>query len=269
MQRISYSRIEMLSRCGEQARRRYVQGEIIPPGIALVAGGATHRAIAANLQHKLETGRLLGTNNAVDIARDAVNAQWQEGVWLNPDERSESDKSVRGHTIDKARRLTALHSNQVAPTLAVTHVERRWTIDIPDYDATLEGVIDHQEGSEAIHDVKTAKKKPADDEADNSEQLSTYAVAVQVLDGALPQHLWLDHLVDATKTRLPTVYRQHTIRTKQSVRATLARIEAALNAFKTGVFVPARRSDWWCSPKFCGYWDTCPYAHGHVSAGVP
>ena len=42
---VSSTRMGMLSRCGEQFRRRYVEHDIVPPGVALIVGSAVDRSV--------------------------------------------------------------------------------------------------------------------------------------------------------------------------------------------------------------------------------
>lgn len=263
---LHFTAIDMLSRCGEQYRRRYVQNEKIPPGVAVIVGSATHRCIAGNMRHKMETGALLLAETCAAFARDAVNKTWaEEGVLLNDDERQMDLGKVRGAAVDKAVRLSVLHHQRIAPLVQPTHVERAWTLALPGYpDLDLAGTIDIQEGSTCIRDSKTSAMSPAWNVADNSDQLTAYALAAQVLDGAMPGRLALDYLVDLK--RGPKVETRVTTRTADDSRVFLRRVEAAINALDKGAFVPARQTDWWCSLRWCGYASTCPYFRGRTGA---
>lgn len=55
---LSISQINMLGRCGEQYRRRYIEGEKIPPGIAALVGRGVDDSVTINLQNKIDTGDL-------------------------------------------------------------------------------------------------------------------------------------------------------------------------------------------------------------------
>lgn len=254
---LSVTQLDMLSKCGEQYRRRYLEGEIIPPGIALVVGSATDKAVSSDLQHKVDTGELLEAEAVSEIARDTVVVTVDHsGILLTEEELSLGLKAVKGQAVDKAVRLALLHHRGLAPHLEPTHVQRWWRIELDGYPRDLVGIIDVQEGARAVRDTKTASKSPAADAAHSSDQLTMYAMACQVLDGAIPERLTLDHLVDTKEPKLVTL---ETTRQVEDFLPILSRVETALNAIEKGVFVPARQQDWWCSTKWCGYADTCRY----------
>jgi len=122
-----------------------------------------------------------------------------------------------------------------------------------------------------IRDTKTTGKSPsnpsAEDKArgatsaaDDSEQLSGYALAHHVEYGTLPDDLVLDYLVITPKKKDTKYVPLYTTRDLDDVGVFLNRFVNAIHSIKTGVFVPAKADDWRCSQKWCGYFDRCPYA---------
>lgn len=120
-----------------------------------------------------------------------------------------------------------------------------------------------------IRDTKTSGKSPTKSLmdgnknpgiADDSDQLTTYALASLVLDGKLPDLMVLDYLV-YTPARHDTKYvPTKTVRTMDDLNVFLNRFSNAVHAYRKGIFVPAK-ADWWgCSETYCGYWGMCPYA---------
>jgi hypothetical protein len=120
-----------------------------------------------------------------------------------------------------------------------------------------------------IRDTKTSAKSPTPSfldgsdkagTADDSEQLTAYAVASHVIDGKLPDRMVLDYLV-RTNAAKPTVkyVPTATTRSMDDVQVFLNRFTNLIHAMKTGVFVPANQSWWGCSEKWCGYSSICPY----------
>lgn len=263
---LSISQLDMLSRCGEQYRRRYIEHEIIPPGIALIVGSATDRAVSCDLEHKIKTGDLLPWEELAEIARDEVAAALDGGeVMLTAEEAIAGLKAVKGQAIDKAVRFSGLHHARLAPKLEPTHVQRRWRVELNNFPRDLVGVIDVQEGTKAVRDTKTSGKSPAQDAAHTSDQLTMYALACHVIDGRIPEVLALDYLVD---TQIPKPVTLETIRTVESFNPLLARIEKANEAIEKQVFMPARQTDWWCHPRWCGFAATCRYYRQIKSVSV-
>jgi hypothetical protein len=249
------SGLNMLQGCGEQYRRRYIEGEIIAPSVALHVGSAVDRAVTDDLESKIKTGALLPDEQIKDIARDALQAKWEtDGVSLDDDE---IPGEAKGEAIDVAVNLAALHHRDLAPTINATAVQRAWTVEIDGFPVDLAGTIDIQEGSERIRDTKTSKKSPSVDEADKSLQLTTYALAAHVLDRQIPKELTLDYLV---KLKTPKLQVVSTTREVADFDPFLERLAIAAKSLESGVFVPARTDDWRCTARFCGYFRSCKYA---------
>ncbi|MFH1572429.1 MAG: PD-(D/E)XK nuclease family protein [Acidobacteriota bacterium] len=248
------SALEM--KCAEAFRRRYIENEIIPPGVALIVGTGTHRSVERNLSHKVETGELLPVEAVQDHARDAVNHAWEGGVRLEPEELERGMKLVKGEAVNKAIRLSVLHHAEVAPGLIPTHVERPWSLEINGYPVDLVGRIDVQEGAESIRDTKTSGKTPSADCAQKSVQLKAYSLAVMKIDGAAPVWSRMDYLIDTKTPKSATFEAQFT---DDDYRAVLARVETLCLAMERGVFIPVEPTHWACDPKWCGYALTCRY----------
>lgn len=257
--------LDLLLKCGEAWRRRYVEGHKIPPGVALVTGKAIHKSAERNLRSKMESGELLAVDAAEDIARDALNAEWDgpDGVLIT---EPDNPKQTRGACVDKAVRLSRLHATAVAPALQPTHVEREWALTLPGYPMDLAGTLDVQEGA-VVRDLKTRKVSlPSNgSEVDASQQLTAYALAVYAIDRAtLPITVKIDALVDL---KVPKSQTQTSMRNVQDFRELHKRLEVAATAIDKQVFLPARPTDWWCSRAWCGYFDTCPYAARRLLGG--
>jgi len=45
-------------------------------------------------------------------------------------------------------------------------------------------------------------------------------------------------------------------------------INAVVDGVKKGVFHPAPIGSWWCSPRFCGYWFSCPFINSERQAAA-
>jgi hypothetical protein len=248
------SALEM--KCFEAFRRRYIEHEIIPPGVALVVGTGTHRSVERDLSHKIETGELLPAEAVKDHARDGVNQAWEGGVRLDPEELQKGMKAVKGEAVDKAVRLSILHHGYLAPSLTPTHVERQWSLEIPGYPVDLVGRIDIQEGRSAIRDTKTSGKTPAMDCAEKSVQLKAYALAVKTIDGHEAELVALDYLID---TKIPKIQTCQAKPDAEDYLALLARVESVCLAMEKGVFIPVEPTHWCCHPKWCGYFESCRY----------
>lgn len=254
---LSISQLNMLSRCGEQYNRRYIKGHKLPPGVSLIVGKAVDKAVTRNLANKMDGKGLLPVEQVADIARDEFNSEWDgSDVALQPEEMELGLKIVKGQNADKSIRLARLHATDKAAQIEPTHLQRRVEVELPGYPYDLLGFLDIQEALRSVRDTKTSGKTPAKDVAEKDDQLTMYAMMVKVTDGAIPEKLCLDYLVDLKTPKSETF---ETTRTDEDFRPILRRVEAAILALEKGVFIPARESDWWCNPKWCGFHSTCPY----------
>lgn len=242
-------------KCMEQFRRRYIEKEVIPPGVALIVGTGTHKGVDVNMVHKIETGELLAEEDVADAARDGVNLAWDGGVKLEPEELQRGIKIVRGEAVDKAVRLAKLHHREKAPQINPIHAERPWTLEIEGYSMDLVGRLDIQE-ADTVRDTKTSGKTPADSCAQKSLQLKAYALAVKILDGKAPSRVFLDYLIDTKIPKSATFGHEPDV---EDFQAVLYRLEVIAAAMRAGVFVPVEPDHWCCSAMYCGYWNSCRF----------
>jgi hypothetical protein len=265
---VSYSRMSMLSRCGEQFRRRYVEHEVVPPDVSLAVGRAVDRAVSENLRSKMVGTGLKPAEEVADLARDAVEDEFRGEVVLSDEEASRGLRAVKGEAADKSIRLASCHARELAPAITPTAVQRWMAVDLSrlGYPAELVGIIDVQEGADRVRDTKTSAKSPVAGAADQSLQLTTYGLAARVLDGKAPTALGLDFLVDS-KSGAKSVTQQ-TSRSVEDYRSLLRRVERYLEVVEKGAFQPTNPDNWWCSTRFCGYATTCPFYRRPVSVPV-
>lgn len=256
------SMIGMLYKCGEQFRRRYGarfglndREEIIPPDSAKIIGNSVHKTVESNLNAKIETGQLLTIEQVLDLARDVVEDYWQAEVFLQEEEAMDP-KKTKGDCIDTSIALSRLHAMRLAPKLSPKSTERKWVIELVNFPYDLAGSWDVEEIDGTIRDTKTSSKTPAQGFVDTSEQLTIYSLAKKICDGQEAPSLFMDYLI---KTKEPKLIIFKTHRTDAQRQMTLRRIERVQEIIQKGAFTPANPGDWVCTPKWCGYYHTCPY----------
>lgn len=267
--RFSHTQLAMLCRCAKQYEYRYIEGRRRPPGISLVMGKAVHTTVEQDLRSKIDSGELLDDEAIPDIAKDAVEANWlaDEPV-LTPEEKSVGKKKIRGQCIDAGVAMANCHHSDLAPELDPEYVERPFRIEIQELDHDLIGFLDVQEKDRTVRDTKTGGKSPPKTNADNSMQLTIYALAGTVLDGETPKKLTLDHLIKTEKAKKAKPVVLETTRNEAQLKALLQRIKIAEDFLKAGVFPPCDPSNWCCSERWCGYWDRCPFGQA-AAVSVP
>lgn len=286
--RLSPSSIGTYLRCGEQWRRRYIEGDRIKPGAAMLAGTGAHAAAAADLVEKLRSGKLLTVEQVKDIARDEFTREWENSdIELSEEEKKIGLKKVFGSNVDLSVLFADGHHREFAPKITPVpdRVEWTWrvTTDLPH---DILGVIDRMETIKVVEngkrvtrrrvsDFKTtsSKKKPAPDAAGESDQLTSYAIASTVCDGVEPESVALHTLRAERQTDGSLVARPYVSiakRTAQDYDSFWRKFESVSVGIDREVFLPAQRGmDWWCSEKWCGFAATCPFYAGKVTAAVP
>jgi len=236
---------------------KYIEGLPDPASPSLVIGSSVHYTAATNLQNYIDVGSYLDVNDIPDMAADASKAEWdkQEIKLIDEREIEIGPEKTRGEAIDTAVSLSLLHYNELAPGFDPEFVEREFRIHLPNYDYDLIGGIDVQESGN-LRDLKTAGKTPAKDAAERNLQLTIYAMAIAALDSKLPNMVTLDFLV---KLKTPKVVICESTRDKSDFHAVIKRVELASKIIRSGVYYPATDGAWWCSEKYCNYYDLCPF----------
>jgi hypothetical protein len=251
---LHWSQISIYTKCAEQFRRRYICGDIIPPSVALVTGKGFHRGVETTLKHKMEKGELPSVGMAQEAAHDAVEKEFTESEIALAEEDGTKEQA-KAAAIDTAVMCATMHHNELAPHVNPIAIERPWVINITGYPVQIAGTIDCDEG-EIIDDWKSAKKSPSANEAHDSGQITMYSMAKFVCDKIIPRA----RIGYVVKTKTPKTLWLETTRTKDDFRPMLAVIERISAAIEKEIFPFASSMSprpWWCSPKWCGYYNTC------------
>lgn len=257
------SALSLLERCGEAFRRRYIQGEIIPPSPRMVRGTAVHRVATLGFLRKVAGEPLPSVEEAKDLAATAFDATWNAGISLSTEEVAEGIGKVQGESKDFAVDLSGFHVERVAPGIHPIGVERKIIVKPKDSDLVIHGTLDlvaaTPDGTEVIRDLKTSQKSPNKNAAEVSQQLSMYALLRWAEVGRLPSSLVLDYLIRTPIRQEKKHILLETVRTQENVQTIVNRLNVAVEAVKKGIFIPASPESWWCAKEWCSYWDSCPY----------
>jgi hypothetical protein len=253
---ISQSSFGMFLRCPQQFERRYVNGEIIPPGIAARRGSATHKAAQINHEQKLTSKKDLPTDALQDAARDHyVKLVKEEGVFIPKDRVSEKNALLAGG-LDAATRLTKLYHEALAPSIQPALVEQKLSIDAG-LSLPIAGIVDVLTDTNWLPDLKTADKSKGASEAENSLQLTFYAGIVANHTGKWPEKISLEILVNNKEPKLQSL---PTTRGPDDWANLMLRLQLFCAQLEIGIFPPCDPGAWICSPQWCGYFWTCKYS---------
>ena len=258
---IHQSMLSMALRCGEQFRRRYGLGEIIPPSIAAARGTGVHRGNRVNLEHKLIKGDDLPVDDVRDATRDGYVGAFERagGEVFLPKEDRPAKKQLLNEGLNDALRMIELYHAEVAPGIHPVGIEEPFHIDVG-LALPLAGQMDFFTVPE-IGDLKTTTKKWAEGQINQEIQPPFYCLAHEFIRKVRPRFDY--HILIARRGKTgPTsaeLQEQSMVPTENNYRALLSKIKVFLKMVETGTFPPANPGAWWCDEKWCGYWASCPH----------
>jgi hypothetical protein len=250
---LSYTQLNMLLRCGEQYRRRYIEGERVPPGSAGALGKSFHLAQESNYRQKITSKQDLPMGAVTAAFSDAFDVESKDVLWT-PEEAETGIAKVKGDLKDEGVKLVEVYHTEVAPAVQPESCEEVIPVALDGFPYDLKCVVDLVDDQQIVHDSKTRGKTPTAEEANKSMQLTAYALAYRVSRKEQERGLKLDRVV---RNKTPKIVTLPTQRTNEQIGRFLETMARAAEAIQGGVFLPAPEGAWYCSPKFCGYYGTC------------
>lgn len=261
---VRQSRLNSFDNCGE-AHRRHLGGETIPPGIAALRGSGFHGAAETNHKQKRESGKDLPRKELVDLAIATFDElRSRDGFRLTAEEMKIGKRPMIARTKNTIQALTELYSDRVAPSIEPDLVEAKITVKVAET-VTLSGTLDLSTTDGRVKDFKTTVRAKSQADVDGSVQLSVYGLLYRGLKGKYATGFDIEQLVDS---KVPKYVPVRTVRTMADYRVLINRVNNYLTALKAGVFAPAPVGAWNCSPKWCGFWSTCPYVNNERAAAA-
>jgi hypothetical protein len=254
--RLSATQLDMFFRCGEQWRRRYIAGEIIPPGIAAHVGSGLHKASEVNFSQKIETGEDLPLVDVTDAARDGyIHKLQNDGVYMTREDAQARERLFDEGLAQVIDLATVLHS-EFAPSIEPVMVERE--VSMVDEDTGVEwlGYIDLEE-TETIHELKTTGKSWSQADVDSSTQGTLYPRLIESVTGIKPAQIEFD-IFRKLKTQ-PQLSVLFTERDDSDWLAFQQRVKTMIKMVDAGLAPPASPGSWICHPKWCGWFSVCKY----------
>jgi len=247
---LSFSQINMYSRCGIQYYFRYVEGIKIPPKSALVLGSAFHKAQEAEYKNKIVTSEDLPIDEVLDVLSDNIERAFSEEVLLDEEEQSKGKEVVKATIKDNSTYMMKEYYEVVAKNTTPVAVEEQFILT--DMIVPIVGYIDLITSEGIVVDTKTASRTPASDEADKSQQLTIYALGHLKYYGHFPSKLRLDYVVKP-KNNKSQIVSLETTRSNEQIARLERRIRRVVDGINKGVFIPPDQGSWAC--QYCGYRD--------------
>jgi CRISPR/Cas system-associated exonuclease Cas4 (RecB family) len=230
---------------------------VIPPAIALLKGTSVHKASEKNFKQKIDSKVDLPKKDIIDISISTFeDTMKNEGLFLNKEEESIGKAKVVGTAKDSVVVFSNLYSEKVAPKYQPLDVEKDQLIELETSPFNLKGRVDLVDDRKRIIDLKTGTKTKNQDDIDRDTQLTFYSMTYRALYGCNPTGLIIEQVIDKKEPENKTF---ETSRDMSDYHALINRINAVAEAISKDVFPPAIESSWICSPKFCGYWNSCMF----------
>lgn len=255
---ITQSMLGAWARCPESFRRRYIEGEIIPPGIAARIGTGLHKGAEVNHRAKLTTGRDEPLSVVTDAARDGYVTAVKEGVYCAPEERGGIRKAL-AEGVGVTVALAGLYHSELAPAIIPHLVEERLRLEHPALPVPFSGQLDVLTIDGWLPDLKSADKKWPQSRADASLQATLYWRLAREAVGKAPRRLSFEVFTKAA----PVHQSLETTRCEADFEALVRRAVNMWRSILAGAFPFASPEAWQCNPKYCGFWWTCPYIPIH------
>ena len=266
----SPSAVAQALKCGVQFGFSRIRGLKLPPGVALLVGGAAAQSAEANRRDYMSHGTWLDPSTARDWAVASLDRRWiEEPPDLKPGES-------RGDATDDVAAHAEIHARDLAPLVIPERVEQAVTLRVDGVPVPVEGYVDVigrsvQSDRVVVRDDKTTGSSTrwtglAD--LGDSPQLGIYAAAVAGAEGLAVEDVSVGVLVSRvvhSRAKVPKPPNVSTaVLATEHVAPLVARAEqqtrAAWRMIQSGALAPAPEGAWWCAPKWCGY---------HAEAGGP
>jgi len=270
---LTQSSIGMFFRCAAQFEKRYVNGIIIPPGVAARTGSGVHAGAEHNYRSVVDNGEPAPLDEVQDVTHDRfVKLVVDEGCWFSGDEVSEK-KRILGEGLDSAIAMSTFYHQQFAPLdREIALVEERLYADLG-FGIPVSGKPDLIADG-VLRDIKTSGKRWAAGREDEEIQPTLYRMLLRDNGfGNLPAEYRIITKSKKAPKDNAAIWDEKTgvcgeirraERTPEHEKALKARVKTMVDMLSAGTFPPSSPGTWWCSPKWCGYHSICPYVKGKI-----
>lgn len=248
---LSVSSVNAYLKCPLKWKRRYIDRDYEPPGGKMILGSSVGAAEAHAYQEQIDTGQRPPTEHVLDLFAD----EWEDRT-SREEIAWESDKP--GQLKDDGIAVVKAYDLTIAPSVTATHVEREFTLQLEGVDWSFTGFFDVEQDDGAVADLKVRGRKLSPGDAAVDLQPTAYMLARRAEGNPAPAFRY------HTMVRVKQPYAEivPTVRTDRQLDAFVDRlygIAAEMHwRLENDVWQGAVPGSWWCSEKFCGYWDSCP-----------
>ena len=249
---LSPSQFDTYRKCPRRYEYRHIHKIISPPGIAMIKGTAVHRGAEVTHKKTIETGTPMALAEAVQAVSDSFDKKRQDiENWEDENPDIIKDRALAAFRTYYVEAVPAIQPVKVEHPFAVKigTVPFRGVIDLVDSvkeEAFIEGV---QPTTEVVSDLKVTGARWPEQRVRQSTQLTFYAYVENTFrvryDFILEQKSGIKY--DKNKS----------VRTAHDFKLLVEDVEEVADLIKKGVFPRSDGTNWWCTPKFCGYYERC------------
>ena len=250
VENLSVSSVNTYLKCPMRWKRRYVDREYEPPGGAMILGSAVGAAEGHAYQAQIDGAERPSTEDVLDLFAEEFDerVEREEVVW---------QQETPGEAKDVGVLAVKAYESEIVPAVKPVSVEREFVLDFDGVDWGFKGYLDLEEDDGAVDDLKVRKSKLGRPDANSDIQPTSYLLARRA-EGNPAREFRFHTMV---KTKQPYAEIVSTDRTDRQldqfvnrVYQIAAEIQWRLEYDNWGGAVPG---SWWCSPRFCGFWDSC------------
>lgn len=248
---VSFSQIDRYCRCGIQYFLYYEEQIVIPQTPNMIMGTSYHKALEFNHRQKVVSGNDLSNVEMNEIGAEYIEEAFENDVLLSEDDKFKGKMEVKDVVIKRNNAALEVYFKEMAPNIQPLEVEKYFKVNLGDDMPPLVVVIDLITQDFRVVDNKTSAKKPPEGAADDSIQLSTYALAFEHQYGFLPAGLELQYAVVTPKTCAASTVVRKTTRTEEQLDKFKLRLKMVVDGISKRVAIPPPQGDWQCNA--CGY----------------
>jgi hypothetical protein len=249
---MSPSQFDTYRKCPRLYEYRYIHKIISPPGVAMIKGTAVHKGAEVTHKNTIATGNLMSLAEATQAVSDSFDQKKTDiEDWEDEKPDKIKDNAISAFRVYYTEAVPHIHPVKAEHTFAVKvgTVPFRGVIDLVDSvkeDAIVDGV---QPMTEVVSDLKVTGTRWPEQRVRQSTQLTFYAYVEKTFrvryDFILEQKSGIKYDMNRS------------IRTALDFKLLIEDVEAAADMIKKGIFPRCDGTNWWCTTKFCGYYERC------------
>lgn len=253
---LSPSQFDMFRRCPRQYMYRYIDERVQPPAVAMIRGTAIHHGAEVTHRNTIDNGVPLKLEEAEQEVADIYEERAQDVEdWEGADKGQTKDATVRNFRIYYLQAVPKIKPVKVEHAFAqfIGTVPVRGIIDLVDSIVTDKPTVDDDPDNppmvEVVSDLKVTTRKWPEQKLRHAPQLTFYAIVEET------ERVRVDFLLDQ---KSGTKYNpMQSIRDTNDKQILVEDLEEVVFLIKQGHFPRCDPTTWACTPRFCGYYETC------------